>query len=78
MRNGQTSGRKIVKDILHLVKQSGMSDSEFARAADLSSALLYSWRKRLEDGKPMYPRYPTVEAACNALGLTLTITKRNW
>lgn len=79
MRNGrETTGRKVVKDILHIVKQQGMTDREFSKESGLSGALLYSWRRRLEDGKPMYPRYPTVEAACNALGLTLTITKRNW
>jgi len=78
VKNGRDPGRKIVKDLLHLLEKSGMSDREFTEEAGLSSALPYSWRRRLKDGKPMYPRYPTVEAACNALGLTLTITKRNW
>lgn len=73
-----TSGRKIVKDLLHLIKAQGLTDRAFAKEAELSTGLLYAWRRRLEDGKPMYPRYSTICAAASAVGLVVTLSKRNY
>lgn len=70
-------GRKIARDVLHLQAMAQIADSSLAIKAKISPGTLSVWRRKLKDGAPMYPQYPTVEMILNAIGQTLTISARN-